>query len=174
MRRVRSAIVSCLFLLAAGCASSGESTRVREFVGEQPAAVFASADRVEVFRIGSSRDQPDAPRQIVGYPLLATGKEQGNDFAKRLGKVLLNDGTYEWDLAKGCKFDPGVAFRIWTGNHSALALICFHCDQIGIIADESSPRSLRVHDADPGRAALLKLARESFPDDRDLQKLTTD
>ncbi len=91
--------------------------------------------------------------------------------SRGLGGVLLNDGTYEWDMANGCIFDPGVAFRIWSGSHSALALVCFHCNQVGVIADESNPRSLRVHDADPGRSAFLKLAREAFPDDEELRKL---
>jgi hypothetical protein len=172
MHHLSSVLVASVLLVSAGCATSGESTRVRDYVGERASKIFASPDRVEVFRMGSSREHPDATQTLAGFPLLSTGKEQGKDFARRLGAVLLNDGTYEWEMANGCIFDPGVAFRVWSGSESVLAIICFHCNQIGIVPDEANPRSLRVHDADPGRPALLKLAREVFPDDVDLQQLT--
>jgi hypothetical protein len=161
-----------LLLVAAGRGTSGESARVRNYIGDRALNVPASAGWVEVYRIGSAREHPDAQQKLAGYLLLATGREKDQDFARRLAGVVLKDATYEWNMAKGCIFDPGVALRVWSGGDSVLALICFSCDEVGIIVDELNPRSIRVKDADPGRAALLKLTREAFPGDSDLRDLT--
>ena len=85
--------------------------------------------------------------------------------------VLRNDASYAWNIAKQCIFDPGVAYRVWRGNESVVILICFHCDEVGIVADKTQPEEITIHSCDPGRPALLKLAKEAMPDDKEIQAL---
>lgn len=50
-------------------------------------------------------------------------------------------------------------------------MICFHCDELAIIPDEAHPDKPHVGEIDPSRAAFLKLAKEAFPDDKEIQAL---
>jgi len=43
--------------------------------------------------------------------------------------------------------------------------------EIGVIPEESKPAVIHRQSADPARRALLKLARQAFPDDKILESL---
>src|SRR4051794_18165930 len=85
-------------------------------LGDPTVTGLRGATRVEAFRIRSERTNDDVPR-IAGYPIVATAKEQGKDYAGRLTNVLFTDATYE-GRANRC-FEPGVAFRVWTDKKEA-------------------------------------------------------
>lgn len=140
-------------------------------MGEPAATVLETADRVEVMRIAPQRDKTPDDKTVLGYPVRATGAEQGKEFAASLRDVLLNDASYEWEIAKLCEFEPGVAFRVWSGKKSILVLLCFQCDAVGIASDETNEKTLHVRDDDPARPALLKLAKQSLPNDKEIQGL---
>ncbi len=163
-------LAAMILLLSTGCAIGGESPRVRDFVGERAVNVLHGADRVEVFRVAAPWKKGKEGPMLGKYPLISTGKEQGKEFGTKLAQIVLDDSTYEWNIAKACEFDPGVAYRVWSGKESILVLICFHCDEIGIIADESDVK-IRIHDFDRGRPALVRLARQVFPEDKEIQGL---
>ncbi|MDB5302799.1 MAG: hypothetical protein JWM97_348 [Phycisphaerales bacterium] len=170
-RMIPIAFVICGPVFLCACESKS-----REFVGESTARVLSAPDRVEAYRVAGSRSiapatpPADQAGNLAGFPITATGRNQSKDFGARLGAVLLNDKTYEWNMAKGCTFDPGVAFRVWKGQESVVVLICFKCEQVGIAPDDSV-KDLRIKDADPGISALRKLAQEAFPDDVEIQHL---
>ena len=168
----RSILLAFTVFALGGCATSGESSRVHELLGDKTVRVLKAADRVEVFRIKSQRD-PAAQNTIGGFPIISAGREQGADFRHQLAHVLLADSSYEWNMAKGCTFDPGVAYRVWSGSDSIVVLDCFNCDEVGFIADEKAPGTMVIHDADPGRPQLLKLAKEALPQDAAIQSLTS-
>ena len=63
------------------------------------------------------------------------------------------------------------AIGIWSGKDSIVVLICFQCNEIGVIPDESKPSSLHTQKRHCACATLLKLARQAFPDDKILQSL---
>ncbi|MDB5392343.1 MAG: hypothetical protein JWM11_7989 [Planctomycetaceae bacterium] len=137
---------------------------------------LAGANRVEVFRVGSNELEPPtdepAPEKIIWYPILATGEEQGPDFAARLTKVLRSDGVTQ--NRKKCGLEPGVAFRLWSGERAVEVLICFNCDvlwvhEVGVALGENP--HYEWQDFDPVRSELLALAKEAFPDDREIQDL---
>ena len=160
-----------IVLISTGCAMAGTSTRADAFLGDRAVKILAGADRVEVFRVTPTWEKSQTKEKLAGYPLISTGKEQGKEFGAKLSEIVRDDSTYEWNIAKACEFAPGVAYRVWSGKESIIVLICFHCDQIGVIPDESTPTKIHVHDFDAGRAALVKLARTAFPDDKVIQGL---
>ncbi len=180
--KVLQSLVLMLAASLAGCSSHSTSPsrlsssivlsrRVKKQFGDHAIKVLRTADRVEVYRVQDTHERNVTKRNVAGYVILATGKEQGRDFARRLVAVLLNDASYEWEMAKGCEFNPGVAYRVWSGGDSVLVLDCFDCDEIGVLTDESKRDSVRYGESDPARPALIRLVREALPDDQDLKGL---
>lgn len=124
-----------------------------------------------MFRV-SERVDPQARNAIGGYPILATGPEQGVDFAARLAKVLRSRGVTpnrkKWGL------EPGVAFRLWSGDRAMEVLVCFKCDVLWpyVVGEISDTPHYEWRDFDPVRAELLALSKEAFPTDPVIQGLT--
>jgi hypothetical protein len=141
-------------------------------VSRSATSILRNGDRVEVFRVSPKRVEVGAPGTISGYPILAVGKEQGPDFAARLGKVLRS-----WSVArssKKCGLLPGVAFRVWAGDQALEVLVCFKCDDLWphVVGEPGEPHGETLA-FDPVRADLLALAKEAFPDDSKIQALPT-
>ncbi len=134
-------------------------------------SIVTGATRVEVFRVGSEQTNPQDGKALGGYPILATGKEQGADFAARLAKVLKSDGVTP--NRKKCGLQPGVGYRIWNGKLSVEVLICFKCDVLWphVVGSSDAAPHREWQDFDPARADLLALTKEAFPDDAEIQAL---
>ncbi|MBL8795634.1 MAG: hypothetical protein JNM56_17140 [Planctomycetia bacterium] len=137
-------------------------------------AALANAERVEAFRVDPlSHDATTTDGRIEGYRITATAPAQGRTFAARLGQVLQDERTYYTGPAKGCKFSPGVVFRAWSGGSAVSVVLCFECDQLR--ATTRDEQGWVVHEAradcDPGRAALVRLAKEVFTEDAEIQDL---
>jgi hypothetical protein len=171
-------------VLLAGCSGRAEadkepSARLRGRLGDQTIAILKGATKVEVFRVDGrdfadpAKEKEGQDRRIGGYAATATGPEQGGQFASRASALLLDAGNFELDLAKGCKFDPGVALRFWKEKESAEIVFCFRCDELKVVAPDPSEQGVKNPYADfgPGRAAFVKLAKEAFPDDKEIQGL---
>jgi hypothetical protein len=132
--------------------------------------------RVEVFRvspreIGRASGKTDV-QTINGYPILATGTEQGPEFADRLIKILRGRGVTK--NKKKCGLEPGVAYRIWTGKKAEEVLVCFNCDVlwphvVGVPMGDNPHYEWK--DFDPVRGQILALTKEAFPDDAEIQAL---
>lgn len=152
--------------------ASGPSKRVVRFLGEPALAVLREADRVEVFRLKNERAE-EGEERVGNYAVTVRGKEQGRNFAARLREVLTDEGTYVWDSGKGCDFDPGVGYRVWKGEQRIEVVLCFSCDQLVVFSPKAADGSVRSASADfdPARPALVKLAKEAFPDDPVVQAL---
>jgi len=166
-------------LLALSCNLPGKpadkpSDTVRKFLGEKAVALLSDATTVEVYRVSSKRqgEPKDVKYKVEGYALHAPGKPQGKEFARRLNGVLFDEDTYLFDIAKGCKFQPGVAFRIEKDRQSVIVLLCFSCDELRVLTLEGEKIVHTAHeDFDPARATLVKLSKEAFPDDKEIQGL---
>lgn len=159
-----------LAALAALSFSAGADApeKVKKLFGEKAVAVLAGATKVEVFRVDSGKPG-GKDKTVGGYRVTATGKDRDEKFAARLAGVVLDEESYVWGAAKGCVFQPGVAFRVWKGEESVEVVICFACDQVRVSA---AGKDGVPAESDPGRAALVKLAKEALPDDKEIQKLT--
>jgi hypothetical protein len=169
-------MIRCALVLALALpclAAKPPSARVKTFLGDRAVDVLSATDKVEVYRVQGFRNKPDDKAEMIGgYAVLAKGKEQGKEFAGRLREVLFNDKTYLFDVAKLCKFDPGVAYRLRKGNVTVEVLLCFSCDEVLVLTLEGGKEVKRSHeDVDPMRAVLVKLAKEALPDDKDIQGL---
>jgi hypothetical protein len=94
-------------------------------------------------------------------------------FGHRLAAVFFNEKTYDFASAKGCLFDPGVIFRVWNGSQYLDLILCFQCNEFKFRLTDESGKELRQggEDFDRSRAALLALAKEAFPNDREIQSL---
>jgi hypothetical protein len=134
--------------------------------------VLKGATRVDTFRLKDERADDEGKPNVGRYAIESTGAAQGEAFVQRLAAILLDERTYVFDSAKGCKFQAGVGFRIWKGDESAVeVVICFHCDELIVHAPKAADGSIRgaMEDFDPARAALVKLAKEAFPGDKEIQ-----
>jgi hypothetical protein len=163
--------------IAAEDAEKTPSKKAQEFLGDKTIAILQGATRVETFRVDADSSKPGANR-VGGYAITATGKEQDKEFTAKLAGVLLDDGAY-FGVQAQC-FDPGVAFRLWKNKESVEVVICFHCSNLklgardakGKVFDETE--NLKVGGfggADGSYGRLVKLAKEAFPDDKDIQAL---
>ena len=165
MRRLRLVGLAPLLLLL-GCG--------HHFDGRTD-AVLAGATKVEVFRIDSDmrpeawKHYPEDAKRIGGYPVTAQEADQGKRFADKLAGVLSDGRTYSTMYA-GC-FNPGVAFRVWKGDESVDVVICFQCENFYCGPPQAEEMENASFHGTPARARLVRLAKEAFPDDQDIQAL---
>lgn len=165
-------LISAAFLLLLGC-SAGKGRPDRRTAG-----ILTGATKVEVFRIdgrgpndpsGTTPIKPGDPT-VGGYAIMARGKDQGREFAAKLWDILNDNKTYTDKFAK-C-FNPGVAFRVWKGEESVDVIICFRCNNfyLGPPTDIRVMETASFHDS-PNRRRFVQLAKEAFPNDKELQNL---
>lgn len=161
MRAMRLLILAAL-VTAIGCGTGRFGSRTR--------AILAGATRVEVFRVDPTK-QKKAENWIGGFPVTARAQEQGKEFAGRLGTALLDTWAFSDQKGKKNCFDPGVGFRVWKDEESVDVLICFICDILycGPSVEEASENA--TFKGSSRRADLLRLAKEAFPDDKEIQEL---
>jgi hypothetical protein len=138
--------------------------------------VFADASKVEVFRLDGKEFSKDEGgplkkgRRVGGFLVTAQGKDQGRKFAGKLLDILNDNKTYTNKYAL-C-FWPGIAFRVWKEEECVEVLICFLCDNLYC---GPPPKGMANENASfvgsPRRADLVRLAKEAFPDDKEIQGL---
>jgi hypothetical protein len=140
-------------------------------------AILRGAGRVEIFRIVDPKWHPDAagPRSIEDHPITATGSEQGARFAARLADAVLVGKDYFASL--DCLPDPGVAFRAWRGKESVTLAVCFECNHLEVFVRDTRGRLVHrygdyFYNPLGGPAGLARLAKEVFPDDPSIRKLS--
>jgi hypothetical protein len=136
--------------------------------------IVANATKVEVFRIDPmSRSDPDklkvAEKSIGGYQVTSQGNDQGNAFAIKLADILADEATYTDGMAD-C-YNPGVVFRAWVNDQPYDAVICFKCSNFYFGPSTHLAKPIASFGDSPRRADLVRLAKEAFPDDTDIQKL---
>jgi hypothetical protein len=160
------ALVLASLVVSEGCAPG------KDRVDKQTRDILANADKVEVYRVASGKsEKPPKPtdgRKISGFPVISQGKNQGKEFARKLGAILVDKQMHE-NTAK-C-FWPGVAFRVWRGDKHVDVLICFKCDNFYAGPPVGKAREIGGFDGTPLRSRLLRLAKDTFPEDKDIQGL---
>src|SRR5271156_1276059 len=132
-------LASCFLVL--GCGKKSLDSRTT--------AILAGATKVEVFRIDPiSGHMPKSTRKegekrIMGFLVIAQGKDQGKEFADKLSQILFDRATYS-DQISMC-FDPGVAFRVWKDDEALDVLICFKCNNFGYGPPTDDPATDEGH-----------------------------
>ncbi len=172
MRRTRLLALAASIVISS---CSGSRTGLNNWTK----SILAGAGRVEVYRIdGGGPDhvevhpKPGEP-SIGGFRVTAQGKDQGPEFATRLADVLLDPANHTIPIVK-CYW-PGVVFRIYKGQECVDVMICFHCHNYYL----GPPSTARVLETDgfegtPAGPKLVRLAKEAFPNDKQIQALKED
>jgi hypothetical protein len=132
-------------------------------------SVLSDASKVEVFRLDPKAGRKPGEGRIGGWLITAQGKDQGSEFAAKLDDVLRDNRTFTDKWAK-C-YDPGVAFRAWRGNECVDVIICFKCSNFYYGPPTEFANENACFGGSPRKADLVKLAKESFPDDPAIQEL---
>ena len=177
MRRRRLAASLLLVAASAAALTAGRSpdAAVLTFLGEPATRILKGGTRVEAFRINNSGpiDPAATGPMIDRYPITVTGPEQDARFAARLAAVFLDGKTYDFNMAKGCMFNPGVAFRVWAGRECVELILCFECTEFKLIVKDAQGKPVRKvgEDFDGARPALVKLAQDAFPGDAAIMAL---
>ncbi len=137
-------------------------------------AHVAGASKVEVYRIDGKKDQ--RPRlaetgetRFDGWSILYKGKDQSPKFAAKLASLLADEQTYT-DSYIGC-FWPGVGFRAWKDGEALDVLICFKCHNFYFGSPIGETRNNATFCGSPNTTRLVRLAKEAFPDDEEIQAL---
>jgi hypothetical protein len=181
------ASLSCCDAKPAGPpAAQAPPRRVGEFLGGEAVRVLSAPTKVQTFRLvsrveGPAADGADAappgapstaPAELHGYRVAAAGLDQGAAFGARVAAVLFDPHSYQFDSAKGCIFDPGVAFRVWRGDEHVDVVVCFTCSEFRLYVPEPEKKVRRLgEDFDENRAAFVRLAKDAFPGDPQIQGL---
>jgi len=147
-------------------------------LGEQTVKILSSASRVQTFRVSGAdhphRHSKTPPPAAIDHILISrVGKEQGPAFALRLRDILMDARLYP-DTRDRCLFEPGAAFRLWSGPQSLDVVLCFHCDDALIVTHDAQGKEVHrlFTNFAPLRPQLLALAREAFPGDPQIASLT--
>jgi hypothetical protein len=167
MRLIPIALVCVLSLRTFAADEPGK--KVAEFLGAGVVDVLRNADKVEVFRVGNSEHSKQ--ETLAGHSVISKGKDQDKDkeFAGKLRDILFDEKTYDFGSAKECKFNPGVAFRVLSGDKTILVLLCFTCKELMIVGGSETKE--RYEDFDGSAAKLTALAKLGLPDDKEIQAL---
>jgi hypothetical protein len=153
----------------------GPSDKVKAWMGgTRPVGIVAGAARVEVFRVNPEKPTEPMGKECGGYPIISTAKEQPKEFAARIAAILFDEKTYDWDKAKKCEVQPGVGFRLWQDKDWVDVVLCFHCNELEVstIPPGEKDRKVSHEDFDAARVALVKLCKDAFPEDKEIQALT--
>jgi hypothetical protein len=126
--------------------------------------VMRAPTKIEAWRIHGGNGQAETPSNV---------KELDNALARQLADIMLDPNTYDFNSAKGCMFEPVAGFRIWHDKRSVDVILCFHCNELKLISPDpvSKRYPSRVQGFDKARPAMLRLVKQAFPDDREIQDL---
>ena len=198
--------------LAAGC--DGRSGRVgdkegvgpvvvardvRKHFGEATMDVVMQAERVEVYRLGSSRGAEAAAADDAGsgdagadaaVSDSAADATEGARFLRgriidgpitpdaawvgELRAILASSDSYGWDYAKGCMPMPGVGIRFVRGDQRVDIWLCYSCTELGMglyAAGGTEPVATASEDFDEVSGAMIALAKRVFFGDAAIQAL---
>ena len=140
--------------------------------------MLSHPDKVETYRLLTHRDDKptsagDGLPRLHGHPIIATGPVLGPEFGSQLAAVFFSPDAYDFDRAKGCLFDPGVAFRVHSGRRYVDLLLCFSCNEHRFYAVDEAGNVTREsgEDFDRARPKLVRLAKQAFPNDPTISAL---
>jgi hypothetical protein len=144
-------------------------------LGWRTRAVLAGATRVEVFRLDAEKgprrpdEKEEGEEQFGGWLVTSQGKDQDRPFAEQLADILFDEATYT-NRSVHC-FDPGVGYRVWRGDRAVEILICFRCNNFYCGPPTRRAKENARFGGSPRRADLVRLAKEAFPGDKEIQAL---
>ncbi len=190
LMRLAAFTVACTAVLVAACSSSSPRSmttnapvgqRVSDKDNELALQILRQATSVATFRVRGQLTSAEFRRQddprfkslfICGFPIESRGRSRGRDFARKIHDFLTDPQNFlpEGTPPSKCIFDPGVAFRLSSGPETVDIIVCFTCGELGV---ESTKGRLRLptNEFYPGYSRLSALAKEAFPNDKQILAL---
>jgi hypothetical protein len=132
--------------------------------GTENAAIIAGPSSVKAWRTVGSM-QPDSGSSADYYKKFGQAVLVSTNLAKRLSKVLLAEKSYfrANGMNKACAPAPGVVVTFSNGKDEVDVFFCFECNILVVQGMRS--------DFDPSRAKLLRIMKQIFPKDPQIQSL---
>ena len=165
------AVAACI-TMAEARAERKQPEQAADVLSAKGMEVLRKPAKVEFFRI---KPEPSdaAAEAIERYPVVATGTTP-DDAAERIRSILTDDDSYLFGVGKGCIIRPGVAIRLTGGDETTVSVIlCYECQILVLVVRDAAGKELHNSGGvfDPSEAALVRLAKDAFPEDEDIQKL---
>jgi hypothetical protein len=166
---MRRSLVFVAALLLGGCGGVGADVK-GVYGGESNWAVVEAPEKVTAYRVirPGILKYVHAPETIGGFEITDGPFDVDAATATELRTILADDSIYDFERAKGCDFDPGVAFRFAKAGAVVDLLLCFSCDEL---AAYQGAKRVGGEDFDPARPRLLAIVKRLFPGDEKLQGL---
>ena len=165
-----------LLLLVVGCLLAGcqqpagpavdkPSELLSIFGSEQGIDIVQASTDVHAYRLadGSYYQDDLADYERAGEPVPVPEVDQVT-----LRDLLLDEGSYELEMAKGCEPVFGVGMSFASGGKAVDILFCFQCDILVVYQDG---RAVGDEDFDPARTRLVTLVKKFFPNDNVIEQL---
>lgn len=166
---MRRSMVLVALLVLAGC--GGVASRVKDvYGGEVNWAAVETPEKVTAYRVirPGILKYVHAPETIGGFEITDGPFEVDAVTVAELRTILADDSIYDFERAKGCEFDPGVALRFAKAGAVVDVLFCFSCDEL---AAYDGTKRVGGEDFDRARPRLLAIVKRLFPKDEKLQGL---
>jgi hypothetical protein len=162
------ALALAVVLAAAACSGGGSVTAV--YGGAANWAAIEAPEKVTTYRVirPGVLQHVRAPETIAGFEIVAGPIDVDAATAKELAAIFADDETYEFETAKACEFDPGVALRFARAGTVVDVLLCFSCDEL---AAYEGKKRVGGEDFDTARPRLVAIVKRLFPEDEKLQAL---
>lgn len=157
-------MVAVVLALTSGCTSRTEAYET-VFGGEDAAAAVRDATTVEAYRLVA----PSYFQQTLDKYEMASGPVPvPANLADQLKQLLLDPGSYDFTIAKGCVPDHGVRIEFVDGKRKIDVLLCFECR---ILSVYDNGQSAGGEDFDPINRQLIAIVKQLFPNDQAIQEL---
>lgn len=141
--------------------------------GQEILKGLATAKKVRAYRthpnnlMGAERKTFKGPR-VGDYKITSKAVSVSAAQHKSLVAILQNPKTYDFDRAKACKFNPGVAIQMEVGKHTLSLLFCFGCKEMRMYVNNEITGS---EDFDNANKELVAMVKALFPKDKAIQGL---
>lgn len=175
MNRLAVSVLLITALLGGAVAFAAKSVDpqvAKLYGGDEGVAVLQKPDSVEAWRIGPDYIVPkpgaDAKNLMHSHPVLSGPVKVDAATSAKLGTLFRDAKSYDFEVAKGCEFRPGVLVRFTQGKNQIDVLICFGCREVAIYHGD---KKVGHEDIDAIAGQLAGIAKALFPKDDEIQKL---
>jgi hypothetical protein len=157
-------MVAVVLALTSGCTSRTEAYET-VFGGEDAAAAVRDATTVEAYRLVA----PSYFQQTLDKYEMASGPVPvPANLADQLKQLLLDPGSYDFTIAKGCVPDHGVRIEFVHKGRKIDVLLCFECQ---ILSVYDNGEAVGGEDFDRINGQLVSIVKQLFPQDQVIQSL---
>jgi hypothetical protein len=166
-----------LLLLALGCLLTGchdEPVGKAVVSSKELLLIFGSQEVIDVVRASTDvhayrlAEPGYYEADLVSYDRAGEPVRVAEVDRVMLRDLLLDEGSYELELAKGCEPVFGVGVSFVAREQAVDILFCFECDILAVYQDG---KVVGDEDFDPARTRLVRLVKKFFPDDNVIQQL---